>query len=72
MQPLPPDSYTLWLQQLGQPTTYQLEFEVIAVPEPESASVCAAALLVAAWVIRRIRRRGEVGYEAAACMIRKT
>jgi len=59
--PLPADSYTLWLQQLGQPTTYQLEFQVTPVPEPKSASVCAAALLVAAWVIRRRRRRFELG-----------
>jgi len=38
-----------------------LEFQVTPVPEPKSASVCAVALLVAAWVIRRRRRRFEVG-----------
>jgi hypothetical protein len=57
--PLPADSYTLWIQQLGQPTTYQLGFEVTPVPEPESASICAAALLLAAWLIRGKRRRGD-------------
>jgi len=58
--PLGANSYTLWLQQLGQPVTYQLDFEVTAVPEPRSAPICAACLLVAAWVVRRIRPRPRI------------
>jgi hypothetical protein len=56
LPPLGANSYTLWLQQLGQPVTYQLDFVLTAVPEPKSAPLCAAGLLVAAWMIRRVRK----------------
>src|SRR5437867_3286381 len=58
--PLAANSYTLWLQQLGQPVSYQFDFQVAAVPEPSSAPLCASALLVAACVIRRIRPRPRI------------
>jgi hypothetical protein len=51
--PLTSGNYTVWLQQLGAPATYQLDFVVSAVPEPATTAVCAAALLLGFTVLRR-------------------
>jgi hypothetical protein len=54
--PLPADSYTFWLQQLGQPASYQLDFVMTPIPEPTMAPLYAAGLLLGAWVLGRRRR----------------
>jgi hypothetical protein len=52
--PLLGPSYTFWLQQTGEETTYQLDFIVTAIPEPASAALALAAL--APLAARRRRR----------------
>jgi hypothetical protein len=52
-----PNSYTLWLQQLGAPTSYRMDF--VVVPEPTTFVLTAAGLLgFALW--GAIRRRARV------------
>jgi hypothetical protein len=52
--PLTGGVYTIWIQQLGSPSTYQLD--VVATPEPAGA-----ALLVGACGLACLRRRGIHG-----------
>lgn len=51
--PLGAGTYTLWLQQLGTPVTYQLDLVVSPVPEPASTAAAVAAALLGVAVIRR-------------------
>lgn len=55
--PLSAGTYTIWLQQLGTPTTYQLDFVTAAVPEPAATTACVAGALLG---VAAIRRRGSV------------
>ena len=51
--PLGSGSYTFWAQQLGSTSSYSLNFQVVAIPEPTSLGAVAAALAI---VSRRRKR----------------
>jgi hypothetical protein len=53
--PLNPGSYTFWIQQLGSATNYDLNFTVVAVPEPSGALIGIGVLACSAR--RRVRSR---------------
>ncbi|HEY4233153.1 MAG TPA: PEP-CTERM sorting domain-containing protein [Lacipirellulaceae bacterium] len=46
--PLTGSSYTLWIQQTGYPTNYQLDFLVAPVPEPATLPLALVGLLLVA------------------------
>lgn len=54
--PLQANTYTVWIQQLGTATNYQLDFVISAVPEPAETTAAVAGLLVAGAVMRSARR----------------
>lgn len=54
--PLPEGDYAVWLQQISNLTSYQLDFVVTPVPEPAAAPLAAGALLLGAMAVRRLRR----------------
>ena len=57
--PLPAGTYTWWIQELAPsgPYTYQLDFQIAAVPEPAAAGMALAGGLVLAWSAFRQGRR---------------
>ena len=56
--PLPAGTYTFWVQQLSGATSYDLNFQVTAVPEPSAVAIVGAAALACAK--RSMRRRRVV------------
>jgi hypothetical protein len=58
--PLQADTYTVWLQQLGLPTNYELNFVIAPVPEPATTAACVGGLLLAGCLLRRLRSRHAV------------
>jgi hypothetical protein len=51
--PLTGPSYTLWMQQFDQDTTYQLDFVVNVVPEPSTWLLFAAGAASVLWCRQR-------------------